>query len=1234
MATRNVTIKMAVQGESEFRAALKRINEQITADKSALELVNAQYKNNANSMEALSAKYNALNRLVETQKTKVEECRRGLENAQQATAEYEQRNELLKIQLAAVNRSLEELKTKSGDTSRQEKILTEEQTRLNEELTRNEASLIAAQRGVAKWTTDLNKAELQLVNLDGDLKLTGEYLNEARNASDGCATSIDRFGKTIPAASGATKQMAEDTQDAKEAVEALAAAMVASGLKRAVEEVAGALNECVSAAGDFEYAMATVKAIAGASAEEMDALRAQALQYGQSTVYSASEVTEAYQHMAMAGWTVQEMMAGLPGVLNLATASGENLAMVSGIVTDGLTAFGMKAGEAGRYADVLAKAAASSNTNVALMGESFRMAATTAGTLGFSIEDVATALGIMANNGMKGTMAGTALSTMLTRLTGSNASSRDAMKALDLSMFNMADGSARELGTVLEELRAAFAGLTDEQKAQYAFMLAGQRGMKGLLAIINASAEDWNGLSDAIHSATGAAQTMSDIKLDTYAGKVKLLNNAFDALKITVGDQLKPAMQGIVETGTDLIKGADEFVQENQWLIPLVAGLTTGFALLVVGLTAYTVWTKIAKAATVEFAAALAAHPAIAVAIALTALTAAVYAYIKSEAYLTETERELKHAREDLNKAFADAEETYQGAEDAANAAAATAGKYIDRLSELERQGELTEEQQAEYAGLIEQVKALLPGVNVELDKQTGFLKGGAEALREQVQGWRELAIAQAMQEKMKTEAAAYVEAQTRVNQAEREQEELIIRRRNAQVELNWAQAEYDRLMADQTNHGPWGADQAIMDAAQRDLDAARQKVEDLDGAIERNGRAIAAAQAELEQAKAEMDQTAGAMAELSATTGGATDQTENMVKSLAELRAELRFAYPEITKLANEAGFSTEALARKLDESGKTAADWADAVNTAAGKVINGFQQISTDLEMSLDEMAENLAFNVEAYAEWQENLEILRQAAAASGEEGAALFVEYLASMGPSAAEQVAAAAADTAAAFEQFGPLVEEAYTQGILTVDQEMFAEIGKNAQAGLTAGLEDPEQRAAMKTAAQNAAGDVETAMKDRLAISSPSRVTEEVGKNADRGLISGVGALRGLVANAGTAAGESLIDGMIRGVQSRTGALYEAVRSAVENAVSAARSAAETVGKPAASDGAEVKSEAAYFAAQAMAYGAEADRRKTTGGNVSLSVTVNAAPGMDEKAVARHVKTEIFDELARAKGAR
>ena len=288
---------------------------------------------------------------------------------------------------------------------------------------------------------------------------------------------------------------------------------------------------------DFEAQMSKVQAISGATATEVEALTAKAKEMGATTKFSATESAQALEYMAMAGWKTDQMIGGLPGIMNLAAASGEDLAEVSDIVTDALTAFGLKASDSAHFADVLAKASSSSNTNVSLMGNTFQYVAPVAGALGYSIEDTAVAIGLMANAGIKGEKAGTALRGALTNLAKPSDTVAAYMDALNVSLTD-AQGNVKPLSALMVDLRQKFAGLTDAQKAEYAAGIAGKEAMSGLLAIVNASDADFNNLTQAIANSDGTAQSMAQTMQDNLKGQLEQLGGAVETVGLTFYDAI------------------------------------------------------------------------------------------------------------------------------------------------------------------------------------------------------------------------------------------------------------------------------------------------------------------------------------------------------------------------------------------------------------------------------------------------------------------------------------------------------------------------------------------------------------------------------------------------------------------------------------------------------------------------------------------------------------------------
>lgn len=372
---------------------------------------------------------------------------------------------------------------------------------------------------------------LRLVDkMSSPLRTAGTYLQDNARQWMKAGKQIERSGKAI--------------------------AGVGSNLTKTVTApIAGIGVASVKLAADFEKGMSTVQSISGATGTDLEMLSKKAKEMGLKTKYSASESAEAFKYMAMAGWKAGEMADGIEGVMYLAGATGEDLAGTSDIVTDALTAFGMQAKDTNKFVDVLAQTANKSNTSVSMLGESFKYVAPVAGALKFNAQDVSTALGLMANSGIKASSAGTALRSLFTRMAKPTKESQTAMDALGISLID-SQGNMKSLDTIMRETRKSFAGLTESQKAQYAAALAGKTGMSGLLAIVNSADGDFNELSTAIYNSNGACKKMYDTANNNLSGQLTILKSTVEGIGISFGERLLP----YIKQGTEFIQRlADKF---------------------------------------------------------------------------------------------------------------------------------------------------------------------------------------------------------------------------------------------------------------------------------------------------------------------------------------------------------------------------------------------------------------------------------------------------------------------------------------------------------------------------------------------------------------------------------------------------------------------------------------------------------------------------------------------------
>lgn len=465
--------------------------------------------------------------------------------------------------------------------------------------------------------------DLDMSGFASGFKSAGQELSKFKNDSQTVGQKIQSVGNTM-------------------------SSVGSSMTKTVTTPIVGVGAAAVKASMDFEAGMSNVQAISGATGEDMERLRELALEMGAKTKFSSTEAADGFSYMAMAGWKTEDMLAGLPGIMYLAEAANYDLAATSDIVTDALTAFGMTAQDSGHFADILAAASSNANTNVALMGETFKYAAPIAGSLGYSAEDTAIAIGLMANAGIKGSQSGTALRSVMTRLTGTNDTASKAMDRLGLSFFD-ADGNAlpfkdtmdilRETfqGTALQsdelmaniaeydqqlqngeitqeeynaliaqnlgitedvsvqmaeltrqlnegtlsqedydaaisELTGSVSGLSQESSVLTAFQLAGMNAMSGLLAIVNASEEDYDKLTNAVYNCDGASEQMAETMKNNLAGAVVIFQSALYNAGVEIGDVMNPILRTLAEMLTDVVSWFSSLDEGTlEWIVRIVA---------------------------------------------------------------------------------------------------------------------------------------------------------------------------------------------------------------------------------------------------------------------------------------------------------------------------------------------------------------------------------------------------------------------------------------------------------------------------------------------------------------------------------------------------------------------------------------------------------------------------------------------------------------------------------------
>ena len=571
---RGITIEIGAD-TSKFKASLQGVNTSLSHTKTALRDTNNLLKFNTSSTDLIKQKQGYLKEAISKTNEKLKMQKDALKQLQDAG--YMDKNK----------KEQEELKKKISET---ESKIKDEKTRLKE---------LEKEGSTAQNRKEQQELKKKIQESEQELKEQKKRFEEVKAAGD--TKTHQEAQRALKREIEANEQELKKLKTEFQGVATVAGAKmqaIGTSMKTAGEKMssvgtslstyvtlplAAVGTAAIKTTADFDESMSKVKAISGATGEDFDKLRDKAREMGSKTKFSASEAADGMTYMAMAGWKTEDMLDGLEGIMNLAAASGEDLATTSDIVTDALTAFGLEAKDSGHFADVLAAASSNANTNVSMMGETFKYAAPVAGALGFSVEDTAEAIGLMANAGIKGSQAGTSLRTILTQLSGEIKITGQNLGDVTIQTTN-ADGSMRDLSDILADCRGAFSQLTESEKAQTAEALVGKNAMSGFLALMNAGEDDVNKLTAAIDNCDGVTQQMADDMQNNLSGQLKILKSQLEEVAIQLGDALMPTIKKVIDRIQEWVQkfsDLDEGTKETIVKIGLVVAAVG--PLLVVG---------------------------------------------------------------------------------------------------------------------------------------------------------------------------------------------------------------------------------------------------------------------------------------------------------------------------------------------------------------------------------------------------------------------------------------------------------------------------------------------------------------------------------------------------------------------------------------------------------------------------------------------------------------------------
>lgn len=924
MATRNISTRLAVEGESQYKAAISSINAELKNMQSALKLTESQFKNNATSTEALTAKNKALNDLLKVQQAKVEECKKGMRAAAEAVRMYEQRGEELQKKLQENAAAQEKLKSATGDTTEQMKALKDEEEKLNKEQDKNNAYLDSAKRAVNNWTASMNKAQAEVNNTQAALKENEAALKGNNQALENTAKAFD----------------------------AVAAALVASGLKKSFREISDALKSCVDASVDFESAMAGVAKTTDLSDTELEQMGESIKKLTTEIPITASEFAGIVEIAGQLGIQKDNLLNFSTVMANLGVATNLTAEQAATMLAQfaNITKMAPEMYQnLGSVIVALGNNFATNESAIVSMGQRLAAAGELAGLTEPEIMALATA---MSSVGIEAEAGGTAMTQTMTAIEKAVANGGDGLQQFaDVAEMSAEDFAEAWKSSPITAIQAFIEGLGKlNEKGESATLILDEMGLSGIRQgnMLKSLATASDLLSNAVATANiawGENTALINEARTRYAtteSKITLFKNAVDNLKIAIGDQLTPSLRKLADEGTDVVSWAADFVKENEWLAPTIAAVASALGVLTATVSGAVVVTKVLIPLIQDLNTTMLANPAFWLVAGFAALTAAAITLAQTLPSATKEADELNEALGTAEQRFSDAQEAFEESQETIAATSNVIGRYIDRLDELNSKESLTNQEQNEYNVLVDQLRGLLPGVNIQMDNTTGKLITTTDELRKGAEAWKEYARQQAFATIFAEQQAALTDLTISLEKGRIQMQQYIDTATDGMYDYieavrAWQQAESDYVAAG--SNGKWHEYTEEYARAQEQYQAATN--------------AVAEAKAKLTQ---EEIANADAMVALEDSIASAEVQIEAQTAELERTRDAMK-AYQES---AEEAAKTTSEMAEDISDAkdtlegmGDSAAEGFEKVPEAAETSMSSAKDIVTDYGKEIQETA-----------------------------------------------------------------------------------------------------------------------------------------------------------------------------------------------------------------------------------------------------------------------------------------
>lgn len=1094
MAEKKIGARIVIDGEAEFRANLTSAKTALNKFQSELKLVNTVYKDNANSLAALRDKQQVYINLQQEQSNKIHLLTEMQNKAVKKYDEEQKKLSELEQKRNEINSALDRAKKQYGENSEEVNKLTDELSDVNVQYAAQEKIIQKTGDRVNRYQSQVNGAEAELEELNSALDRNERYLAEAENSIDGCASSIDEYGNEVENSAEKTSILAD----------VLKAELLSSVIKEGIKAVANGIKTIATAAtqtgSTFEASMSQVAATMGMTTEEIangsaeyEILNKAAQDCGKATMFSASQSADALNYLALAGYDAQKAAATLPKVLNLAAAGNLELSYASDLVTDSMAALGMETSELDNYIDEMAKTSQKSNTSVAQLGEATLVCAGTVSLTGQRLETMNTALGVLANNGLKGAEGGTHLRNVLLSLSAPTDKAADAIKSLRLQVYD-SKGNMRDLNDIMTDMNRLMSDMTQEKKTNLIKTIFNKTDVAAVNALMKSTNGEYAELNGHIKNCSGAAQAMADTLNDNLKGKVTILQSALEGLGITAYDLFDDEMKSAVDSATEAVgrlqneidngdlgvslrdmsealgevaqnavgaaeKALPKLIDGLTWLLEngeIVAGLIGGVTSAKI---AYTVATEAATIAQKLFNVTANANPYIFLATAIAGVVGAITLYAKTAnketAQLTESTKKLTDASKKLNEETTSAAqkraETKRGYENERDACI----KLANELDGLQSKTALTASEQARQAAIVDELNAAMPELNLSINEQTGLTNMSTEALLENIDAQMSLMKAEAAREDLTRIAAEQYEAEKLLAELTEQRAETVFKLAAAQASLNKEYLEHHEVRYSDE-------EQEAYARAIEDIEALRVQIEETNSTIDGLGT--------------EYEKTMAYIAE--------NESIEHVFGKMAELGVSALDAGSAINTMSEEA---IEAYNKMFN-----------GLQNSIWNQMDLFSKFSSEVKISSDEILVNMQSQIDGVSQWAENMDILADRGINKG------LLRYLADLGPQGSGYVQAFVEMSEDQLKEASEMFEESLrlsNSSAMNITDSYF-DAGEDSAQGFSEGIMAAFD--AVIGVNEKLAQSALDTLRQELDEHSPSKKTEEIGLNFDEGLKKGI----------------------------------------------------------------------------------------------------------------------------------